>query len=143
MHAIASPNATNRAIQIQPGTETVPTGSTSTWDQPNAPPATSRIQRKNVLANVPFADMVLKPVAGVLGGASAVAVAVPLRAGAAQPGSSSSAVAENRFSLSTGLAIVPPRRTGGTLEAGRDPGVAPRPVGPSGRSTQVPPSTAR
>src|SRR4051794_37682113 len=107
MQAIASPNATSTEIQTQPGTFTCPSGSTSTCDHPKAPPTTIRPQRKKVLMKVPFADIVAKPALGACGGAPApeVSVAVAVRAGAAQPGSSSSAVAANRLSLSTGLAI--------------------------------------
>src|SRR5690349_16940716 len=94
MHAIARPKATSTEIQTQPGTFTCPSGSTSTCDQPNAPPTTIRPQRKNVLMKVPFADIVAKPAVGVGGvaPAPAVSVAVAVRVGAAQPGSSSSAV---------------------------------------------------
>src|ERR1700675_4348649 len=102
MQAIANPSATSSGMKIQPGIEVVPTGSTVTCDQPNAPPTTSRSQRTNVLAKVPFADMVAVPRVTPGGGPPD---ASPVRAGAAQPGSSSSAVFVNRFSLSTGFAI--------------------------------------
>src|SRR3954447_19668386 len=89
-------------MNIQPGSEVVPAGSTVTCDQPTAPPTRSRSQRTKVLAKVPLADMVAVPWATVGGGGTSP---VPVRAGAAQPGSSSSAVWVNRFSLSTGFAI--------------------------------------
>jgi hypothetical protein len=106
MQARASPNPARSGSQIQPGRETLPTGSTSTCAQPTAPAATISSQRKKVLANVPFASIVATPVGGTVGGAAAVVDPGP--PGAAQPGSSSAAVAVKRFSLSTGFAIGPP-----------------------------------
>src|ERR1700710_705044 len=103
MQAIANPRATNSGTKIQPGIVAVPTGSTFTCDQPNVPPTTSRTQSRNVFAKVPFADIVAVACAPAGGGGT---VPLPVRLGAAQPGSSSSAVAANRLSLSTGLAIV-------------------------------------
>ena len=102
MQASANPSATSSGMKIQPGIEVVPTGLTVTCDQPKAPPTTSRSQRTKVLAKVPFADIVAVPCTTVAGGGTSP---VPVPAGAAQPGSSSSAVWVNRFSLSTGLAI--------------------------------------
>src|SRR4051794_18023239 len=105
MHAIASPNATSSGMKIQPGSETVPTESTLTWDQPKAPPTTSRIQSRNVFANVPFADMVAAAWGATGGGCPGWPGDAVVR-GAAQPGSRSSAVAVKRLSLRTGFAIV-------------------------------------
>src|SRR3954454_14137471 len=102
MQTIARPKPTNSAIHVQAGklmlSVTTPllmvvVGS-GACDQPNAPPATTIRNRKNVLANAPLAVMCDTRVGG---GAAPVASAWASATGAAQPASSSVAIVSKRF----------------------------------------------
>src|SRR3954447_12167350 len=110
MQTIARPKPTNSAIHVQAGklmlSVTTPllmvVFGSGACDQPNAPPARTIRNRKNVLANAPFAVMCETRV----GGGAPVSSAWASATGAAQPAWSSLAIVSNRFWLSAGLAIV-------------------------------------